>query len=141
VQLHQPDRAEEHFKRAIELGTTIYPSLNLADLYVKQNRFVDSRNGLNVALRSNREAGDLYYGLANTYLAEGRLEEAKAAALEGAARGHRIPDLHLLLAKLYAGYNNEPAMLEELRKYVKEARRTPLRERIRWFLRTANVRP
>ena len=91
MELHDLDGAEQSFKLAIEFGTSIYPYLNLADLYVKQKRFEDARVILKAAMKSNPRAGDLYYALANTYFVEDRFDEAERAALEADSRIHRIP--------------------------------------------------
>jgi len=52
MELHDLDGAEQSFKLAIEFGTSIYPYLNLADLYVKQKRFEDARVILKAAMTS-----------------------------------------------------------------------------------------
>ena len=135
AELHDLDRAEQSFKRGIEFGTSIYPYLNLADVYVKQRRFEDARSVLRLAMHSNGGQGDLYYALANTYFVESRLDEAEAAALEADSRIHRIPDLHLLLAKIYLRRNNAPAIVEQLKAYLKEAPHSPLTEQIQRSLK------
>lgn len=120
VRLGNIDKAEQSFKSAVKLATTVYPSINLADLYVKQNRWEDARNVLRAAIRSNPGEGDAYYALALVYFEEGLFAEAETAALEADTRKHRIADLHLLLAKIYLRKNNAAAVFEQLEVFLKE---------------------
>lgn len=131
VRLGMTDRAEASFKRAIELGTTVYPSMNLADLYVKQGRFDEARNVLQRAIRSNPGEGDAHYSLAVVYFEEGSIGEGEAAALQADSRTHRIPDLHLLLAKIYLRKQDGPAVARQLQIYLDEAPAGPRREEVR----------
>jgi predicted Zn-dependent protease len=141
VSLNKLDQAEQAFKHGIEFGTSIYPYLNLADIYVKEGRLEKARDVLQAALHSNPGEGDIYYALANTYFVEGRMEEAEKAALEADSRIHRIPDLHVLLAKIYLRLNNRPAAVTQLQTYLKEAPDSPLRDKIKQSLKEADSQP
>jgi tetratricopeptide (TPR) repeat protein len=131
VRLGKLDRAEGSFKQAVALATTVYPSINLADLYVQQRRFEEARAVLNAAIRSNPGQGDAYYALALTYFDEGRIDEAERVALQADSRRHAIADLHLLLAKIYAKKQNASETIRQLKTFVEEAPGHPMAEQVR----------
>src|SRR5215470_15030816 len=64
VLLQHPALAEEAFKKSVELTPSVYPALNLADVYIKQGRLEEAEAVLTRALSRNPAHGDAYYGLA-----------------------------------------------------------------------------
>ena len=134
VEAHDFERAETAFKQSIKFGSSVYPPINLADLYLKENRADDARGALDSAIRKMPQEGDLYYALANVYFVEGRLDEAEKAGVAADSRVHRIPDLHVLRAKIYAQQGNPAAVREQLETFLKEAPNSPTAPRIRKFL-------
>ena len=131
VQLGLLDGAERSFKQAVELATTVYPSMNLADVYVQQKRFEDARAVLNSTIRAHAGEGDPYYALALTYFEESRIDDAERAALEADSRQHQVPDLHLLLAKIYLAKQNVPEVVNQLTLFLAEAPSHPLARQVR----------
>src|SRR5262249_48126956 len=101
-QLGRFESAETSFKRAMTLSAEGYIVMNLAEVYTAQKRFDDAETVLLESIGKAKGDGDVYYALAAAYYQEGRLEDAEAAALQADSRTHRLPDLHLLLAKIYA---------------------------------------
>ena len=127
--LERLDRAEQSFKRAIVLGHSLYFSLNLAEVYVRQKRFDDAGAVLADAMRAFPGEGDPYFALANAYFVQERFDDAEAMALEADSRTHRIADLHLLLAKIYLRRRNSAAVIRQLEMYLKEAPEGPVKDR------------
>jgi tetratricopeptide (TPR) repeat protein len=134
VEAHQFDEAETAFLKSIRFGSSIYPHINLADLYLKENRPEDACKGLESAIRTHPQEGDLYYALANVYFVQGRLDEAENAGLAADSRDHRIPDLHVLLAKIYERQGDPVRVREQLEIFLKEAPKNPNAPRIRELL-------
>jgi len=114
------DSAEASFKHAVELSDSVYIALNLAEVYTAQKRFSEARDVLNLAVTRTPANGDAYYGLALSYFKEDRSVEAEAAALQAHTRSHRIADVHLLLAEIYAR-QNPLKVTEQLQLYLTEA--------------------
>lgn len=113
-------KAEDSFKKAAALSDEVYITLNLAELYTAQNRLADAEVLLDTAIGKRPDKGDLFYGLALVYFKHGRLPEAETAALQADSRMHQIPDLHLLLAKIYL--KTAPGkVVGELERYLQEA--------------------
>jgi tetratricopeptide (TPR) repeat protein len=141
VQLGDNDRAEESFKQAIALDNTVYPSMNLADLYAQARRFDDARGVLEQAIRSNPGEGDAHYALALVYFKEGRIREAESAAIEANRRRHSVADVHLLLAKIYLEQGNAAAVVRQLESYLEEAPAGKYSEAIRKDLKAYALLP
>jgi tetratricopeptide (TPR) repeat protein len=131
------DRAEGAFKHAVELSDSVYIALNLAEVYTAQKRFKEARAVLDHAVARTPVNGDAYYGLALAYFEEGRYEEAETAALQAHIRPHRIADVHLLLAKVYARKNPE-RVAGQLELYLDEAPNGGESERVRKVLKRLN---
>jgi tetratricopeptide (TPR) repeat protein len=115
----------------------VYIALNLSEVYTAQKRFDDARTILHVAASKGPSSGDAYYGLALAYFKEERLEEAEAAGLQAHLRPHRIADVHLLLAKIYAR-KNPGQVAGQLKLYLDEAPDGPESEDARKILKTLN---
>jgi tetratricopeptide (TPR) repeat protein len=130
------DSAEAAFRHAVELSDSVYIALNLAEVYTAQKRFKEAKAALDLALTRTPVNGDAYYGLALAYFSEERFEEAEAAALQAHIRPHRIADVHLLLAKIYARKN--PARVAgQLELYLNEAPGGAQSDRVRQVLRVS----
>jgi len=118
--LGQLGRAEDAFKRARALTDSVFVSLNLADVYLIQNRFKDAEDVLLEAVRKQPDSGDAYYGLVLVYLRQGRLNNAEEAALYAIRRPHVIADVHLFLADLYRMQQKENESIRQLDLYREE---------------------
>lgn len=124
-------KAEESFKKAIEYSDTIYPSMNLADLYEAQKRFGDAHEVLRQSMLKHPAEGDLHFAMARVHFDQGRLKEAAEAGLEAHSRVHRAADVHILLAKIYLSLQNYPAVESQLRLYLDENPKGPLAGQVR----------
>ena len=134
-----PGEAEAAFEKAIELNATIYPSINLADLYVSEKRFDDARRVIESAMVTNPTEGDLSFALARIYFDTGQMVEAETAALQAHAKIHRTADVHLLLAKIYLASQNSSALIRELETYLVENPSGSVADQVRQTLK--NVHP
>ena len=123
--------SENAFKKAIELNATIYPSINLADLYAGQKRFAEARRIVDAARQKNPGEGDLLFALARIEFDQGHLKEAEAAGLEAHSRIHRTADVHLLLAKVYLASKNTPAVVGQMQAYLAENPNGPMADVVR----------
>jgi hypothetical protein len=52
---------------------------------------------------------------------KGRLDQAEASALQAQERYHGVPEVHILLAKIYGQKKDEEKAVEQLRMYLTEA--------------------
>jgi tetratricopeptide (TPR) repeat protein len=128
------EKAETCFKEAFKQSDSVYVALNLSELYTAQGRFEEAKTLLEVAAKRTPVSGDAYYGLALVYFTQGRLEDVEAAALQAHRRPHRIADVHLLLAKVYARSAPEKVGTQ-LELYLQEAPNGPESKRVRKILR------
>jgi Flp pilus assembly protein TadD len=137
------DSAETSFKRAMELSDSAYIALNLAGVYTAEKRFKEAEDVLNVAIRRTPGNGDAYFGLALAYFKEGRLDEAEAAALQADSLPHKVADLHLLLAKIYARRSPDRVpdrVIEQLELYLKEDPKGHESDRVRQVVQALQSR-
>src|SRR5262249_211987 len=111
-----------------------YIAMNLAEVYTAQKRFGDAETVLLETIGRAKGDGDVYYALAAAYYQAGRLEDAEAAALQADSRTHRLPDLHLLLTKIYA-VSSQKKGAEQVEVYLKEAPDSAQSKKIRALLR------
>ena len=121
---------EAYYKEAAGLTSSVYPALNLADIYTKQRRIREAEEVLTTAIRRNPLAGDGYLGLAALRVEQNRLTEAEELAREAHKRPIHAPDVHILLAKVYLATGRSQEIPAELRLYVTEAKPGALRDRI-----------
>jgi tetratricopeptide (TPR) repeat protein len=130
VQLSEMHLAEESYKEAASLTSSVYPALNLADIYRKQSRIREAEEVLTSAIRRSPLEGDGYFGLAALRFEQNRHVEAADLAREAHRRRTHTADVHLLLAKIYLSAEQTSESQDELRLYVLEARPGPLRDRV-----------
>src|SRR5262249_25916343 len=132
--------AEDAFKKAIELTPSVYPALNLADVYIKQGRLDEADVLLTGALRRDPTQGDAYYGLAILRVAQHRSEEAEKFAERAHDHPKHIADVHLLLAQIHQRQRRLDLIPADLQRYVSEAKPSPTRDRIQKMLIAADVK-
>jgi tetratricopeptide (TPR) repeat protein len=132
--------AEAAFKIAIQYDETIYPSINLADLYVTQKRFDEASVVIQRSLAKDPTEGDLFFAMARIYFDQGQIEKAEANALEAHSRLHRTPDVHLLLAKIYLERKNTGALITQLETYLIENPSGPVADQVRKNLKALSPR-
>jgi tetratricopeptide (TPR) repeat protein len=130
-------RAEESFKKAIQYTATIYPSLNLADLYSGQKRYAESEEVLRKSLDLHPSEGDLHFGLAKLHFDQGQMKQALDAGLRAHQMNHRMADVHLLLGKVYLNLGDRNSVTVQLQLYLDENPKGPTADLVRKTL--ANI--
>jgi tetratricopeptide (TPR) repeat protein len=130
VQLQHPALAEEAFRQAIELTDSVYPVLNLADVYIKQSRLDEADAVLTRALRRDPTQGDAYFGLALVRVEQHRFDEAERLAEQAHEHPRHVEDVHLLLAKVHQRQGRLDLIPVDLEHYLDEAKPSPKRDRI-----------
>jgi len=138
--LGQMQNAEAAFKRALAVSDSVYIALNLADVLTSQKRFDEAESFLSGVIRKSPQNGDAYFGLAAAYFKAGRLHDSEVTAVQAERYAHRIPDVHLLLAKIYAQQQRDNMVTDELRMYLKEAPNSPERKQMKRHLEESNRR-
>jgi len=128
--------AESAFKKAIEQNATIYPTMNLADLYVAQKKFDQAAQAVEASIAKNPNEGDLLFALARIYFEQGRMKEAETTALAAHSKIHRTADVHLLLAKIYLAAKDFPALVSQLETYLSENPTGPVAAEVRQKLKS-----
>jgi tetratricopeptide (TPR) repeat protein len=123
--------AEAAFKSAIPVSPGVYAAVNLATLYTNEGKVDEAQALITPLLQKNPTEGELYAALARIHFAKGRLREAEAAALEAHRRGHRSPDIHLMLAKIYEDQGKRGALLTQLQDYLDENPRGAAADQVR----------
>ena len=128
------DRAEDSFKRATALSDSVYVALNLAEVYTAKHRYEDAENVLSEAIRRQPNSGDAYYGLAIVYFEQGLIERMEATALEAEKRPHRMPEVHLIVATIYANQNKMLEAKQQLQLYLERVPHGPRSDEVRQIL-------
>jgi len=128
------DRAEDSFKRATALSDSVYVALNLAEVYTAKHRYEDAENVLSEAIRRQPNSGDAYYGLAIVYFEQGLIDRMEATALEAEKRPHRLPEVHLIVATIYANQNKMLEAKQQLQLYLERVPHGPRSDKVRQIL-------
>jgi hypothetical protein len=123
--------AEAAFKAAIPLTPGVYASVNLVSLYISKGRLDEAQALIAPLLQKYPTEGELYAALTRIYYAKGLLREAVSAGLEAHVRGHRSPDIHLILAQIYKDQGNRPAQQTQLLNYLEENPRGAAADQVR----------
>src|SRR5262249_45550941 len=110
LQMNDVKAAEEAFKHAVQVSAEVYPTVNLANLYVTEGRLDEALELISKSLKKSPTDGELYATLTRIYFAKGRLHDAEVAGQEAHSRGHQSPDIHIILAKIYEGQQNRSAL-------------------------------
>jgi tetratricopeptide (TPR) repeat protein len=131
LQMNDMASAEAAFKSAVPLSPGVYASVNLATLYINEGKVDEAQALITPLLQKNPTEGELYAALARIHFAKGRLREAEAAGLEAHRRGHRSPDIHLILAKIYEDQGKRGAELTQLQDYLDENPRGGAADQVR----------
>jgi tetratricopeptide (TPR) repeat protein len=131
VQMENLAAAEASFKKAVQFASNVYPSVDLANLYVTQQRLDEAEALIVPLIRKNPTEGDLYAAMARIYFARGRTHDAEIAGLEAHSRGHRSPDVHLILGKIYESQHNRAALTTQLTTYLDENPNGTMADQIR----------
>jgi tetratricopeptide (TPR) repeat protein len=95
-----------------------------------QGRLDEAEKLVTSLLPKNGAEGDLYAALTRIYFAKGRFHDAEVAGLEAHSRGHRSPDVHLILAKIYESQKNRAALITQLQTYLDESPRGTMADQV-----------
>jgi tetratricopeptide (TPR) repeat protein len=98
-----------------------------------ENRCAEAVDHLRKALNAYEEYGDAHRAMGECYA---RMEQAEAAEKEfkRALEQPHLPDLHLLLGKIYAHRGNETLLQRQIELYVAEEKPSPQRDRMQALL-------
>jgi tetratricopeptide (TPR) repeat protein len=138
AEMGQVRQAEDSFKKAIEYSETVYPSINLADLYAKEKRYPDALSVLRASAAEHRAEGDVDFAIARIHFDQGRLKEAEEAGLQAHGKKHRMADVHVLMAKLYLSQKKYAELVAQLRLYLEENPSGPVADQVRKTLEQFN---
>ena len=118
------------------LNATIYPGINLADLYAGEKKFDQAQQVIEAVMQKNPTEGDLWFAMARIHFDQGQMNEAEAAGLAAHSRIHRTADVHLLLAKVYLALKDSPSVVAQLEIYLKENPKGPIADQVRKSLKS-----
>lgn len=121
VQMNDMTGAEAAFKSAVRYMSGIYPTINLANLYISESRLDEAQTLINPLFKKNPTEGEPYAVMARIYYMKGQLRETEAAVIAAHERGHQSPDIHLMLAKIYEDRKMRSALATQLVNYLDEA--------------------
>ncbi len=122
MQKRMPE-AEKAFNEAIGYDPNwVTPYINLGSLAMVNNQ-VDKVANLGKKLAElNPNLGAGYFYSAAACLSAGNLLEAKQSALEAERRNHAdVPQVHLVLARIYQALGDTKPYADQLRAYLKDA--------------------
>jgi len=125
------EEAESSFKRAILCSETIYPYVNLSDLYSERRRFDEAQAILRQGLMKYPAEGDLHFSMALIYFDESKLEQTEKEGILAHSMAHRNADVHLLLSKVYLKLKRYPDLATQLETYLAENPKSPLADQVR----------
>jgi len=128
VRMNRPEAAERAFKDAIALTSSVYPALNLADLYIRQGRMSEADEVLTNGLQRSPYEGDAYFGLARLRFEQNRQAEAEDLCRQAHQHGTHSADVHLLMAKVHYAVKNLEQIPGDLQMYINEAQPGPARD-------------
>ncbi len=120
---NQLEQAQQMFQKAIEVDPRwVYSYLNLATLQLQQNSYKDLLQTTNRALELNSALAPAHYFSAMAYAGLGDLARAEkdALAAAGGPDHEKVPQAHLLLARLYERRGATSEALAQLKLYLKE---------------------
>ncbi len=93
-------KAEEQFRKAIELKDDVFAMLNLADAVFKQGRLKEADEIYQKILKKDNEVSDARIGIAQIRLFQGQIEEASEMINKAIASGGGNPEANYIKAQL-----------------------------------------
>jgi len=91
-------KAEEQFRKAIEIKEDVFAMLNLADAIVKQGRLKEAEEVFDKILKKDAEVSDARIGLAQIKLYQGKIEDASEMVNKVIAAGSGNPEASYIKA-------------------------------------------
>jgi type IV pilus biogenesis/stability protein PilW len=123
------DRAIEAYQRIIEdvfYGTPHFALSNMGLAYYQKKDYAEAEKHFQEALKMNPDFVNALAGLATTYMATGRYDDAIAKLERAVRKEPKLPHLHLELGKAYEGKRNLPKAREEYQRAAELAPDSPL---------------
>jgi Tfp pilus assembly protein PilF len=125
------DKAIEAYQRIIEdvfYGTPHFALSNMGLAYYQKKDYAEAEKQFQEALKMNPDFVNALAGLATTYMAMGRYDDAIAKLDRAVRKEPKLPHLHYELGKAYEGARNLPKAREEYQRAVELAPDSPLGE-------------
>ncbi len=133
------DKAIEAYQKIIEdvfYGTPHFALSNMALAYYQKNDYVRAEKYFLEALKLSPDFVNALGGLATTYMAQGRYEEA-AQRLERAVRKEpKLAQLHFELGRAYRGLGNSGKARDEFQRAAQLAPDSPLADEAQREMKT-----
>ena len=130
---NQTAEAQKAFEKAIAVDPAWVASyLYLAQIQLSANQTAQLMETSNKIVQLDPTLGEGHFFHAVANFSQGNLEEAEKSALEADRRDHKtVPQVHLVLARIYQQQQRMPEYLKHLRAYLKEAPDSPLAPKLR----------
>ena len=130
-------KAEEQFRKAIEIKEDVFAMLNLADAIFKQGRVKDADEVYQKILSKDGEVSDARLGIAQIRLVQGHIEEASELVNKVIAAGGGNPEANYLKAQILLEGKLFNEAVEEAGKAVAAS---PGSQKYRSFMALCQVR-
>jgi tetratricopeptide (TPR) repeat protein len=123
------DKAIEAYQRIIEdvfYGTPHFALSNMALAYYQKKDYAEAEKHFQEALKMNPDFVNALAGLATTYMAMGRYDDAIVKLDRAVRKEPKLPHLHYELGKAYEGTGNLRRAREEYQRAAELAPDSPL---------------
>lgn len=114
-------KAEEQFRKAIDLKEDVFAMLNLADAVFKQGRLKDAEDIFTRVLKKDENVSDANIGLAQIRLYQGMIDEAAEMINKVIAAGSGNPEANYIKAQILLENKLYDEAAEEARKALAAA--------------------
>jgi len=140
-------RAEEHYKKAIELARSLRtylpsmedyaePYMNIANVYMKQNRVQDAVKAYETALQRNPGMDGVRKALSSLYVKTGELDKARNVIIPLTQKQKTAADGYVLAGNIYLKQKQYEQALAE---YEKARKRTPKKGTVYHYIGIAQL--
>lgn len=133
------DKAIEAYQKIIEdvfYGTPHFALSNMGLAYYQKGDYVRAEKNFLEALKLNPDFINALGGLATTYIAQGRYEEAVQKLERAVRKEPKLPQLHFELGRAYRGLGDPAKAREEFQRAAQLAPNSPLEDDARRELKT-----
>lgn len=130
---NQNEEAQKAFESAIAADPVWVASyLNLAQLQLAANQIPQLLETSGRVLRLDPTLGPAYFFQSVANFSLGHMDEAEKSALEADRQDHtQVPQVHLVLARIYQSRGNRADYVKQLRTFLKENPDAPIAAKIR----------
>jgi len=133
------DRAIEAYRKIVEdvfYGTPHFALSNMALAYYQKKDYVQAEKYFLEALKMSPDFVNALAGLATTYMALGRYEEALQKLERAVRKEPKLPQLHFELGKAYRGLGDRGKARDEFQRAAQLAPDSPLADEAQRELKT-----